>query len=74
MEAAEEKQKIRQEILSKGRVVAISEVVQVRVTLFGLDASERVRKGMSYSVDTCLCITRRRGQQAYKATKQAFQS
>ena len=50
MEAAEEKQKIRQEILAKGRTVTISELFQVRVTLFVLNASVRVRKGMSCSV------------------------
>lgn len=60
MEAAEEKQKIRQEILAKGRTVAISEVFRVRVTLFVLSASVRVKKGMSCSVGICLCITRRK--------------
>lgn len=46
MEAAEEKQKIRQEILAKGKVVAIPDVFQVRVTFFVFRVSVRVRKGM----------------------------
>lgn len=60
MEAAEEKQKIRQEILAKGRTAAISEVFQVMVILLVLKASVGVRKGMSASVDICLGIPRRR--------------
>ena len=58
MEAAEEKQKIRQEILAKGRtfLVTVSEVFQVRVTLFVLNTSVRFRKGISCLVDICVCI------------------
>lgn len=47
MEAAEEKQKIRQEILAKGKAVTIPDVVfQVRVTFFVSGVSVRDRKGM----------------------------
>lgn len=53
MEAAEEKKKIREEILAKGRTVTISEVFQVRVIFLGLNAPFG-----SSLVD--ICITRRR--------------
>lgn len=45
MEAAEEKQKIRQEILAKGKTATMSEAFQTRVTLFVLSASVRFRRG-----------------------------